>query len=67
MTNKTDSPSAKKRCMSIFRKIERAKAAISKERDQLRTLISDAEDLAECCDDALDSLEVATDALSKYL
>jgi len=52
---------------ALLAKVEKAKAAISKQRDELRELQSEVEDLSECCDEAVRSLEDATDALSKYL
>ena len=52
---------------SMFARIERAKKAIAKQRDELRSIIEDAETIAESCDEALEALESATDTLSQYL
>ena len=52
---------------SMMRQIEASKKRIAAERDKLRKLISDAEGIAECCDDAVNSLEYAADKLSEYL
>jgi hypothetical protein len=41
--------------------------AISKERDKLRDLESECAELAENCDEALDNMQDAADALSKYV
>ena len=58
----------------IRQKIERHKSAISKERDALRELLDEAEVITESCDEAVDALssasnaiEEAADQLSKYL
>lgn len=40
--------------------------AVAKERDALRQLESDCDDLAGSCDDALESLQSAIEALSRY-
>lgn len=40
--------------------------AVGAERDLLRELASDYEDLANSCDEAMDGLQGAIEALSKY-
>lgn len=40
--------------------------AISVERDQLRALRDDIDDLISSCDDAVDGLETTVEALSRY-
>ena len=40
--------------------------AVSDERDQLRELLGDVEDLISSCDDAIDGLETAITALSRF-
>lgn len=44
--------------------LEERMKAIAAERDKLRAVISDFEELQETCDSALEHLEIATDALS---
>ena len=56
-----------RRPKSILRDIERTKAAIAKQRDELRGLLDEANDVLQCCGDALDSLDYAVDALSRLL
>lgn len=48
-------------------KINRAKAKIAKDRDELRALLEEANDITETCDEAIEALESAADSLSKYL
>jgi hypothetical protein len=52
---------------SLQREITAAMKRIASERDKLRDLIADAEGIAECCDNAIDSLTMAADTLSEYL
>lgn len=51
----------------ILAKVRAAKARIAKERDGLRSLIDELEDLHGSADDAVDALEEAADRLSEYL
>jgi hypothetical protein len=51
----------------ILAKLESCKKRIAAERDKLRDLISELEDIAECCDVAHGDLESAADSLSEYL
>jgi hypothetical protein len=51
----------------ILAKVESCKKRIAAERDNLRDLISELEDIAECCDVAHGDLESAADSLSEYL
>lgn len=46
--------------------IKRMKA-LSAERDQLQALKDDLEDLISSCDDAMEGLECACEALSRYV
>ncbi|OUM00526.1 hypothetical protein [Variovorax sp. JS1663] len=57
----------KKTVESLHRQIEACKARIAAERDKLRDLISDAESIAYCCDEAVIDLDHAVDTLSQYL
>lgn len=58
----------KKRTVSALKKqIEASKRRIAKERDLLRDYISEVEEIAENCDEAVDDLERAADALSDLL
>jgi ABC-type transporter Mla subunit MlaD len=51
----------------ILAQIKQAKARIAKERDKLRDLISDLDQIADDCDEAHYDLERAADALSRLL
>lgn len=51
----------------IVAKINTCKKRIAAERDKLRDLIGEAEDIAECADVAHGDLESAADSLSEYL
>lgn len=46
----------------LFKRIR----AVGVERDKLREMASDYEDLANSCDEAMDGLQAAIEALSKY-
>ena len=48
-----------------LKKLEQHRKAIAAERDKLRDLQSDIEQLADDADEALDSLSYAIDALSR--
>ena len=54
-----------------FKKIKKELAghekAIAKERDALANFISDAQDLLQCCEEALEALETAQASLSKFV
>jgi len=49
----------------LINQLKEAMKRIGKERDILRNLIEDYEDLSDNCDEAIDNLERAVDALSK--
>ncbi len=49
----------------LIKTLEKRRTAIGVERDKLRDLISDVEDLAETCDRAYDDLQNAIQALSE--
>lgn len=57
----------KRTVKTLEAQIAKCKANISKERDKLRELVSEVTSIAETCDEALDGLERAADALSQYL
>ena len=46
---------------------EKAKNHIAKERDKLRTMLEEAEEICESCDTAIEDLEHAIETLSQYL
>jgi hypothetical protein len=46
--------------------LRRRLKAVAIERDKLRDIISDYEDLVNSCDDAVDALHTAIEALSRY-
>jgi len=48
-------------------RFDRLKTEIAQKRDELRDIISEAEDLADCNERALESMEEAADALSEIL
>jgi ABC-type transporter Mla subunit MlaD len=52
---------------SFLKKLGAIKDRIALERDKLRELIDEAETIVACCDEALDDLDRAADALSQYL
>lgn len=52
---------------SIKKDIERCKERLAKDRDALRELIAEAQDIEECASDAIDQLEYAADRLSEVL
>ena len=52
--------------MGLTKKINTCKNRIAAERDKLRELLSEAEDLVEDCSEAIDNIEQAVDQLSKY-
>ena len=51
----------------ILAKIQTCKKRIAAERNKLRDLINEIEDVAECSDRAVSDLESAADALSEHL
>ena len=51
----------------LFDQINAIKISIAKDRDKLRSMISEAEDILDCADSATDDLESAADCLSQYL
>jgi len=48
-------------------KLEASKKKLAKERDALRDLISEYEDIAESADSAIQDIENAIDTLSQYV
>lgn len=50
---------------TIIKQLEKRLVAVGEERDKLRALIADVEDLAETCDHAHDALQEAVYALSE--
>jgi ABC-type transporter Mla subunit MlaD len=57
----------KKTVASLSRQIEACKTRIAAERDKLRDLIAEADEIAENCDAAVADLDHAVDSLSQYL
>ena len=57
----------KKTVVGIIADFGRRKATIAKERDCLRLLQGDLEDMAERCDTAIENIEAAIDALSELV
>ena len=52
---------------SLIKKIEQSKKAIAKERDKLRDYIDEVLEICDSADNAVESLERATDELSQFL
>jgi len=52
---------------SLTRQIERKKVALAKLRDELREIESEMSSLGDDAQEAIDSLEYATDALSRLV
>jgi len=50
-----------------IKEIEKRKEAIGKERDKLRELIEEADELSECCDETIELLEDAANKLSELV
>ena len=48
-------------------RFDRLKTEIAQKRDELRDIISEAEDLVDCNERALENMEEAADALSEIL
>lgn len=57
----------KKRAKSILKQIEKVKAKLGVDRDELRELLSELEDIKDSANDAYDHLDMAVDSLSQYL
>lgn len=57
-------PASKKQ---IIKSINAAKRRIASERDKLRNLIADLDQVADDCDEAVEDLTRAADALSRLL
>jgi len=53
------------RISTIIKQIEKRRDAVGKERDKLDDLISELEELRNCCERAWDDLQTARDALSE--
>lgn len=51
----------------LLKKLEISKRAIAKERDKLRVIAEEAEELCESCDNAERDLDSAIDHLSEYV
>lgn len=51
----------------LVREIKAAKKRIAKERDTLRDLLNDAEEIVTDCDEAIASLDDAADTLSRQV
>ena len=51
----------------LIRRIEQSKARIAKERDTLRELIDEVEIIEHDADEAVNRLDEAVDALSRFL
>lgn len=60
-------PAVARRVASLKEKIKRSCQRVAKERDLLRSYISDIEAIADCCDDAVTDIEAGVDRLSEYL
>ena len=63
MPRKSESSTVRAARVQLRRRLK----AISIERDQLRTLRDDIDDLISSCDDAIDGLETAIEALGRYV
>lgn len=57
----------KRETNSLIKKINSSKEKLSAERDKLRDLILELESLADDCDEALEALNNAANALSQQL
>lgn len=53
--------------VQLIRQIKASQARIAKERDKLRDLVEEAQEIVDCCVEADDGLTQALDALSQYL
>lgn len=58
----TESPTIRAARRELIKRLK----AVGRERDQLRALKDDLEDLENSCSDAYESLESAIEALSRY-
>lgn len=63
---KTPRP-AKRSVASLTKQIEACKERIAKERDKLRDLVHEVNEIVDNCDEAHRDLEHAVDTLSQYL
>jgi hypothetical protein len=57
----------KKSVASLHRQILACKAKIAAERDKLRELVSEIDEIGDHCEEAVHDLERAADTLSQYL
>jgi predicted nucleic acid-binding Zn-ribbon protein len=57
----------KRQIKSLANRIEKAKMNIAKQRDILRDLLSEVDEIREHCDEAYDDLDRAIDGLSRLL
>jgi len=53
------------RTATMIKKIEQRRDAVGRERDKLDDLISELEELRDCCDRSWQDLQAARDALSE--
>lgn len=52
---------------NCIRELEERKVAIANERDKLRELLSDLEQLEDNCDEAIENIDRAIDAISELV
>lgn len=57
----------KRELASVHRKLERCKERLAKDRDTLRTLMEEYEEILSVSQDAVDDIEHAVETLSQYL
>lgn len=57
----------KKSKAQILKEVRGCKSRIAKERDKLRDLTSELDEIINDCDEAVDYLGEAVDAISRYL
>lgn len=55
------------RVKTLLRKMNQSKLRIAAERDKLRDLVSEFQDIEQSCEDAVQELESAADRLSELL
>lgn len=58
---------SKRQIKSLANRIEKAKMNIAKQRDILRDLLIEVDEIGEHCDEAYDDLDRAIDGLSRLL
>lgn len=57
----------KREIKALANKIDKCKIAIAKQRDSLRELLYEVDEIREHCDEAYDDLDRAIDGLSRLL